>query len=94
MVQLAQEQENQVKLEDSLCKELQTLCDEEEDTRSWIQQLRENLESLDVTSSIQERMNRIEVIKSKKLLQCGLDHHIYLQYVLLYDWTFSVLFIQ
>lgn len=78
MVQLAQELENQVKHEDSLCREMQSFCDLEEDTRSWIRQLRENLESLDATLSIQERMDRIEVI----------ERNIYCSYSVVYTITF------
>lgn len=61
MVQLAQELENQVKHDDSLFRELQTFGDQEEDTRSWIRELREILKSLEVPLSIHERMHRIEV---------------------------------
>lgn len=63
MLQLAQELKNKVKLEESLYILLQTFCDQDEDTRSWIRQLRDTLDSLHVTSSIQERLNGVEVIE-------------------------------
>lgn len=69
MLQLAQELKNQVKHEESLYRLLQTFCDQGEDTRSWIGQLRETLDSLHVMSSIQERLNRVEVIERKCLLK-------------------------
>lgn len=65
MLQLAQELKNQVKHEESLYRELQTFCDQGEDTRSWIRHLRETLDSLLVTSSFQERLNGAEVIERK-----------------------------
>lgn len=65
MLQLAQELKNQVKLEESLCRELQNFCDQGEDTQSWIRHLRETLDSLRGTSSVQERVNGIEVIERK-----------------------------
>lgn len=63
MLQLAKELKNKVKLEESLYILLQTFCDQDEDTRSWIRQLRDILDSLHVTSSIQERLNGVEVIE-------------------------------
>lgn len=63
MLQLAQELKNKVKHEESLYRLLQTFCDQGEDTRSWIRQLRETLDSLHMTSSIQERLNGVEVIE-------------------------------
>lgn len=65
MLQLAQELKNQVKHEESLYRELQTFCDQGEDTQSWIRHLRETLDSLHVASSIQERLNGVEVIERK-----------------------------
>uniref|UniRef100_A0A671NG48 KASH domain-containing protein n=1 Tax=Sinocyclocheilus anshuiensis TaxID=1608454 RepID=A0A671NG48_9TELE len=62
VLQLAQELKNQVKHEESLYRELQTFCDQGEDTRSWIRHLRETLDSLLVTSSIQERLNGAEAL--------------------------------
>lgn len=63
MLQLAQELKNQVKHEESLYRLIKTFCDQGEDTRSWIRRLRETLGSLHVTSSIQERLNGVEVIE-------------------------------
>ncbi|KTF78168.1 hypothetical protein cypCar_00022230 [Cyprinus carpio] len=60
VLQLAQELKNQVKHEETLYRELQTFCDQGEDTQSWIRHLRETLDSLLVTSSIQERLNGAE----------------------------------
>lgn len=63
MLQLAQELMNQVKHEESLYRLIQTFCDQGEDARSWIGRIRETLCSLHVTSSIQERLNGVEVIE-------------------------------
>lgn len=68
MLQLARELENQVKHEESLNKELQSFCDQGEDTQTWIRQIRETLETLHVTSSIQEKLNGIEVIERTCIL--------------------------
>ncbi|XP_067242791.1 nesprin-2 isoform X14 [Chanodichthys erythropterus] len=62
VLQLAQELKNKVNHEESLYRLLQTFCDHGEDTRSWIRQLRETLDSLHVTSSIQERLNGVEAV--------------------------------
>uniref|UniRef100_A0A9J8A0G7 Nesprin-2-like n=1 Tax=Cyprinus carpio carpio TaxID=630221 RepID=A0A9J8A0G7_CYPCA len=62
VLQLAQELKNQVKHEESLYRELQTFCDQGEDTQSWIRHLRETLDSLHVASSIQERLNGVEAL--------------------------------
>jgi len=63
VLQLAQELKNQVKREESLYRLIQTFCDQGEDTQSWIRRLRETMDSLRVTSSIQERLNGVEVIE-------------------------------
>lgn len=70
MLQLAQELKNQVKHEESLYRELQTFWDQGEDARSWIRHLRETLDSLLETSSIQERLNGAEVIEENLTLNC------------------------
>lgn len=57
----AQELKNQSEIEDSLCKDLQDLQEEEESTQSWLKEQHLKIEFLGEETQLQERMNGAQV---------------------------------
>ncbi|KAL2098631.1 hypothetical protein ACEWY4_005111 [Coilia grayii] len=62
VLRAAEEAQSQAELQDSLSRELQELCAQEESTLAWVQQLNQGLDSLDQHTPTAERLGRAQAV--------------------------------